>query len=173
MSRWSSWASRQGCSWACSPRITGPHPAPATPRSLACYGLGLGLVLEVVGLVLIVRSGAFRSNLRSPLLPLTRAQRRGLLRQVLGRRPTEPATLDLGRDLARRLAAQIPALPLIFAGLALTGAGRMAGHPTAVRITIETVGIVLLLTAAAFGVRQGRSARRFLAEHPADEGAGS
>jgi hypothetical protein len=141
----------------------------STALALVLYGLGLGL--EVTGLVVLVRSGGLRTNLTSPTSVLSRHQRRSLLRQVNGRQPADPASLPLARDLARRLSAQFRALPLVFSGLAFTGAGRLAGHPTAVQIGIESVSIVLLTAAAGFGVRQSRQAHRFLAEHPAPPGS--
>lgn len=138
-----------------------------TALSLACYGLGLAL--EATGLVLLVRSGAVKAEARSSMLPLTRRQRRLLLHQVVGKEAVDPASLDLARDLARRLARQSPALPVILSGLALTGAARLASRPTVAHVVAETAGALFLVALAALGAQQSRRARRFLAEHPAGD----
>jgi hypothetical protein len=43
----------------------------------------------------------------------------------------------------------------------------LLGHPTPGRIAFEAVVLLILVSAAGFGLRQGRRARRFLAHHPA------
>lgn len=129
--------------------------------------MGIGLVVLIAALVVTTRSSRRVPAWRSPLMVLTRAQRKDLLDQVRGRTPLDPRRIRLARLLALRQVVQGKAL-LTSLGLGIGFLGQWVLEPTGYRAALA---VFLLLLLAVFGpLRTGRSrvARRFLAEHPAD-----
>ena len=126
-----------------------------------------GLVVEIAGLVLLIRSGRWGQAWRSPTAVLSRRQLRDLLAQVRGRRPVDPARLPLARDLAERLADQRGSA-VILVGVVLINVGGALLTPSTFRIWLTVGVLVLFAVATPFAVRNVRRMRRFLAEHPGE-----
>jgi hypothetical protein len=69
--------------------------------------------------------------------------------------------------LAERLVDQ-RGRAVLLVGLLLINLGNAIEHPSALRLGLTAVVVVLFTTAGVVGVRQVRRARRFLAEHPGE-----
>lgn len=133
---------------------------------------GMGLVIEVYGLVVMMRAGLLRKNRWSvPAAVLTRAQRKSLLDQVRGRTAIDPDRLALVRDTARQMLRQRGLLAL-FVGILLLQVGGALSSPAPWRTVMA--GTFVVCYVALFGLmeRNARQARRFLAAHPAPVEAG-
>jgi hypothetical protein len=124
-----------------------------------------GVAVEIAGFVILRRRRQWGARWRTPTAVLTRAQRRSLVQQVRGRIPAEPARLRLTRDLAGRLLDQRGVL-VLYVGIAIVNVGQTILHPTAFRIGLSVVLLVLYAVVIPLGRRQRRQAQRFLAEHP-------
>ena len=130
-----------------------------------------GIALGVVGLVVSAWSRGFGNPLGSPLSALDPQQRRQVLRDVQGRRPADPAHLDVARSFAHRRSRPSPGLPFLFGGLVLMGIAGLFGQPSGPRIAGVTAGLAFFLALLVLGALQAGRARRFLAEHGgADDG---
>jgi len=146
----------------------GRHRAAEVPAWQEITGLAVqlaGVVIEIAGIVILRRRRQWGARWRAPTAVLTRAQRRSLVRQVRGRIPAEPARLRLTRDLAGRLLDQRGVL-VLYVGIAIVNVGQTILHPTAFRIGLTVVLLVLYAVVIPLGRRQRRQAQRFLAEHP-------
>jgi hypothetical protein len=130
-----------------------------------------GTALAVLALVVLRRSGQLRNPWSSPQSVLSRAQRRDLSRQVLGKAPVDPARLPLARDLAERLSVALRAQLLIFLGLVLVWTSQLISGPRDWRLCFPLASIAMWLVVLPLGLRQARRVHRFLAEHPVDGGA--
>jgi hypothetical protein len=125
-------------------------------------------VLCVVGVVTQWRANRRRAAWRSPLVALSRTQRKVLTDQVRGRAPVDPAHLPLARHLAETLASQRSVVVTNLA-LLLLFTGQLITSPSAWRWgTVIVFGLVSLAFLPLI-LRNERAARRFLAEHPAAE----
>ena len=129
-----------------------------------------GLIVEIVALVKMVRSRQRGSAWRSPMLVLTRRQRRSLVQQIRGKRPVDPARLALTRYVAERWEGQSPQIFLVFVGAAMIGVGNVLITPNGFHYGLAVYLAVLLVLMFVLWERQRRQARRFLEEHPAPEG---
>jgi hypothetical protein len=155
-------------------RLTGPSTAeradPAPWQIAVAITAGIaGFALAVLALVVLWRSGQLRNPWSSPQSALTRAQRRELSRQVLGKAPVDPARLPLARDLAERLAVAARGQLLIFLGLVLVWTSQLISGPRDWRLCFPLASIAMWLVALPLALRQARRVHRFLAEHPADD----
>jgi protein-S-isoprenylcysteine O-methyltransferase Ste14 len=126
---------------------------------------GTGMVVDVVGLVILVRRRRWGQAWRAPTAVLSRTQQRSLLAQIRGRRPVDPARLPLARDLAERLSDQRGTAALVV-GIVLINLGNTLITPSAFRLWITAVVLVAYAIGAALLVRQVRRMRRFLDAHP-------
>lgn len=128
--------------------------------------MAVGLVLEVIGIVRVVRRrGQIRDNWRSPLLALPFRERRRVLRQMRGRGGVPEADLPLVRGHAIRTARQRHAL-LIPVGLLFAVAGQFL-TASGSRSWFPAVLAVVMLVALPWQMRDIRAAERFLKRHPA------
>ncbi|MGZ4509659.1 MAG: hypothetical protein ACXVX0_20640 [Blastococcus sp.] len=146
----------------------GRHRASSVPAWQEITGLAVqltGTVIEIVGIVTLRRRRQWGTRWRAPTAVLTRAQRRSLVRQVRGRIPAEPARLPLTRDLAGRLVDQ-RGLLVLYVGIAIVNVGQTIVHPTAFRVGLTVVVLVVYGVVIPLMRREQRRARRFLAEHP-------
>jgi len=130
----------------------------------------VGLVVEMVGLVRLVRSKHRKAVWRLPTLALTSRQRRQLMRQVRGRAPMQPARLRLLRDLAERMQGQYqgPFGPygLLFGGLSLLWAGQAVGST---RVWVQWLSLPLMGLypfVMTLMRRDARQAAGFLTQYP-------
>jgi hypothetical protein len=152
-----------------------PHhvdpPDPPLWREITSLALFLAsVIVMVIVLVSLRRAGQLGNAWRGPLTPLTRAQRKGLVRQVSGKEPVDPARLGLSRDLAVRLVVSGRVSGLLFLGLALGWVGRLVDEPT-VGWAAFYGAVLLCWPVVLFSSRRQRQrAERFLAEHPAPDG---
>ena len=135
---------------------------------------GAGLLLQIAGLVGIVRTGRRLRAWNSPVAVLSRGRRKELLAQVRGRRPVEPERIPLARLLAEQLLSQRTLL-VANTGLGISFVGQWIASPTTWR-AVATAALGLLLAAGwVVAQRDARRARRFLEEHssPTAESPGS
>jgi len=131
-----------------------------------------GLAVVVLAVVLVVqwRGNRRRRAWRSPLLVLSRRQRKDLLAQVRGRAEVVPERLPLARHLAETLVDQRIAVAL-YLGLLLLYSGQL--------LTLQTswwtvLGVGYAVAGAVFlpnVVRNARRAQTFLDAHPAEPAA--
>ena len=147
----------------------GPRPtSPSIPRWRDLPGLALvtiGLGLDGLGLVWLVRHGQFGRRWRRAASSLTMDQSNQARRQATGQAPRDPARLMIVRYLAQRITRQPPA-SLIFAGLAVMQIGNTLRKPD-----LEHLGsLALIVTAVVMQViftrRDARRAQLFLDQHP-------
>ena len=127
---------------------------------------GLAVVVLVVVVVVQWRGNRRRRPWRSPLLVLSRRQRKGLLAEVRGRVAVVPEHLPLARYLAETLVDQRVSVAL-YLGLVLMYCGQVltlhTSWWTAIAIAYTVLGAAFLPNV----VRNARRAGRFLDEHPA------
>jgi hypothetical protein len=123
-----------------------------------------GIVVDVVGLVILVRRRRWGQAWQAPTAVLSRRQQRCLLAQIRGRRPVDPAHLPLTRDLAERLSDQ-RGTAVLAVGILLINLGNTLITPSMFRLWITAVVLVAYAITAVLLVRQVRRMRRFLAEH--------
>ena len=134
--------------------------------------LGIGMVIEVWGLVVMWRAGLWRRDRWAvPAAVLTRGQRKSLLDQVRGRVPADPARLPLARDTARRMLRQ-RGLVGLFVGILLIQVGGAISSPAPWRTLMAGAFVVLYGVLFWTMERSGRRAQRFLAAHPDPAEAG-
>lgn len=129
--------------------------------------LVIGLVVAVVKVVRLMRSGGLWSAWCAPTRVLSRVERKRLLQQVRGRRPVVPAQLPLARDLAVRLTRQ-RLDPVMTLGVAMIMAAPLF-NGYGIR-TESIIGISLMAVSYGAGAvlmpREITRARLFLAQHP-------
>lgn len=129
-----------------------------------------GLAVEVVGFVRWRRSGGWATAWRTPLLPLTRRQRRDLLRQVRGQQPPDPDRLPLLRDLARRVRDNDQGFfgpqALVTAGTCLLLAGNAVRSTSLWLVLLGVPSVAPYPVAVAAARRASRRASTFLSQHP-------
>jgi uncharacterized membrane protein YbhN (UPF0104 family) len=125
----------------------------------------VGLVVQIAALVAIVRANRRHRQWRSPLLMLSRRQRKELLAQVRGQAPTDTARLPLSRELAGLLIRQRSVLAVNL-GFGLLWVGLLIALPTWWRAAIAGGFVLLLAIAWPRALRDERRAREFLARHP-------
>lgn len=126
-----------------------------------------GVAIELVGLVRLSRSGSLRDNWRSPLLALPFRERRRIVAQVRGRRPTPPEDVPVARGTARRLVNQAKAWP-IFLGLAMVTLGQLVMARNVVLAVVFGLVLGLFVVVIPLILRDVRAGRRFLTEHPVE-----
>ena len=131
-------------------------------------GLGLsavGLVTVLTGVVLLWRSTGWQPIWRTPMVVLTRRQRRQLSKEVRGRSAAHPRHGRIAQYLARRIVDQRGLVPLLV-GAMIMFLGLLLATPSLWRL-IYTLVILLTETAAAVSViRVRRQARNFLEQEP-------
>jgi len=136
----------------------------------ALAAIVVGLVVEVVGLMRLVRSKHRMPLWRLPTLALTSGQRRQLMRQVRGRAPVQPDRLRLLRDLAGRMQGQYqgPFGPygLLFGGLSLLLAGQAVGSTRMWMLWLSVPFVGLYPLAMTLMRRDARRAAGFLTQYP-------
>ena len=125
----------------------------------------VGIVVDVVGLVILVRRGRWGQAWRAPTAVLSRQQRRHVMDQIRGRQPRRIHRLPLARDLAERLADQRGTAVLI-AGIVLINVGNTLLTPSVFRLWLTAAVLVIYAIGGVFLLRQVRLARRFLDAHP-------
>lgn len=131
-----------------------------------------GVVIEAIALFVMWRSGQLRNRWYTPMSALSRPQRRELTRQVLGKAPADRARLPLARDLAERTTLTTRYLLLVFAGMVLILTSQLLSRPTGWALWLLLPAVATWFVAVPLAIRQGRKVRRFLDEHPADDGPG-
>jgi hypothetical protein len=131
---------------------------------------GAGLLAMVVALFLQIRRTRRLRGWRSPLLVLSRAQRKELVGQVRGRISLQPRRLPLARHLAELQLIQ-EFLLIGQVGLLVHFAGLAIAEPETWRLVIVWVGVPVWVALGIVVFRESRRARRFLAQHPADASA--
>jgi uncharacterized membrane protein len=144
------------------------------PRWQAVTGLvisGLAVLVMFAAFISMVRTNRRLRTWRSPLVALTRGQRKELLAQVRGRAPVRAERVPLARYTAELLTSRRPVLALNLAMVVM-----LLGQWITLRSWIQPAmaGFVALSTATfwlAFR-RDERRAKRFLDTHP-DPSAGS
>jgi membrane protein YdbS with pleckstrin-like domain len=141
-----------------------PSSPPTWQVLLGVVVSGTGMVVDVVGLVILVRRRRWVQAWRAPTAVLSRRQQRCRLAQIRGRRPVDPAHLPLTRDLAERLSDQRGTAVLVV-GILLVNLGNTLISPSAFRLWITAVVVIAYAIVAVLVVRQVRRMRRFLAEH--------
>ena len=131
--------------------------------------------LVVSALAVVVLAGAlvvqWRGNRRrmawsSPLVALTRSQRKELWHQVRDDGDVPPERLPLARHLAESIAGQGVVLVLNL-GVVLLWTGQLISAPSLWRLGLVAVYGTLTAASAPWILRKQRRARRFLADHPA------
>jgi hypothetical protein len=146
----------------------GERPSVDVPSWRAATGFGLagaGLLLQLAGVVAIVRSSRRLRAWSSPLAVLTRSQRRELLASVRGSRPVEPDRVPLARLLAEQLIGQRATL-VANVGLGIAFTGQWIASPARWRAVLTGVFALVVGVSWVFLQRDARRARRFLDEHP-------
>jgi hypothetical protein len=132
-----------------------------------------GFAVQLIATVVLVRvfvlqwrANRRRMGWRSPLVALTRRQRRELLVQVKRGGSVPPERLPLARHLAETVAGQRVVIVLLL-GLLLQAVGRLLASPSRWNmIYVPAFGAVILVS-LPFVLRNIRRARRFLDAHPA------
>jgi protein-S-isoprenylcysteine O-methyltransferase Ste14 len=147
------------------------EPAPATDPSDPLWAEITGLTLAVVGLLLIgfgiwqmVRAGSFGNRWHAPASVLTWAERRELRREVLGRRPLDPAHLLVARDLAQRM-TRTNGMLAMYSGFLLGQVGQNLSSPHPWRLALLAVVTLLFSIAGLLTRRDVGRARAFLDQH--------
>ncbi len=142
----------------------------ATSSSSPLWLSTVGVICSAVGLLIIVayvikarQAGWFSLG---PLSVLSRSQRRGLRRQVLGKESPQPAHLPLLRHLAGRMAHQRSFTFLMPIGLLLSQFGSLLTSPSIWKAVFLAVLALLFLPVVVQVRRETRRAERFLAEYP-------
>lgn len=128
--------------------------------------MGIGLVVLIAALVVTTRSRRRVPMWRSPLMVLTRAQRKNLLEQVRGRTPLDPRRIRLARLLALQQVVQSRAL-LTPLGLGIGFLGQWVLEQNGYQAAFAVVLLLLLAAVAPLRLNRALAARRFLAAHPA------
>jgi len=130
----------------------------------------VGLVVEMVGLVQLLRFKHRMPVWRLPTLALTSGQRRQLIRQVRGRAPVQPDRLRLLRDLARRMQGQYqgPFGPygLLIGSLSLLLAGEAVASTRMWMLWLSVPLVCLYPFAMTLMRRDARRAAGFLTQYP-------
>ena len=122
-----------------------------------------GLGLEIVGVAWMVRTGRWGRAWRTPLVNLTRADRKQLLQLIRRGDPVRAGREPVASYLAFRLTEQFPSL-LIMGGLVVLETGSaLQGNATGVWLL--PVLLILLIYAAIMTIRDTRRARRWLDRH--------
>lgn len=128
---------------------------------------GAGLVVQGFAVVVQWRTNRRLQAWSSPLLVLSRAQRKELRAQVRGRAPVDADRLPLARHLAERLIAQRLAVGANL-GLLVAFIGLWIAEPSWWRAVLALFLALATAAVAPFAERDARRARRFLEEHAAD-----
>ena len=150
------------------PRIEPDLPVPLWREIVGFALIGGGLVVEVVGGVRLLRSRRSLPTPRLDLGSLPRDDRRQLLRQVRGERPTVPAKIPELRQLALSIAAQRHFL-LMWVGVTVTILAQPFLSGSQIRVLAYAgfaVSTALLLITGPFMLRDIRRAQRFLRQNP-------
>jgi hypothetical protein len=148
----------------------GTQPKEEVPTWQVVAGLSIasaGLVLQIFGVVTLLRTNRRLGAWRSPLSVLTRPQRKDLLAQVRGRRPVEPARLPIARMLAEQLIA-VRMVVVSNLGLGVAAVGQAIAFPTMWRFVLVGVFALLVAVGWPFVRRDVRRGRHFLGMHPPD-----
>ncbi len=154
------------------PAVRHQHPREVSQlRQVGALGvIVVGLVVELVGLVRLLRSKHRMPVWRLPTLALTSGQRRQLMRQVRGRAPVQPDRLRLLRDLAGRMQGQYqgPFGPygLLFGGLSLLLAGEAVASTRMWMLWLSVPFVGLYPFAMILMRRDARRAAGFLTQYP-------
>jgi len=127
--------------------------------------MGLALVLMIAGLVVQLRGNRRLTVWRTPLAPLTRAQRKELADAVKGKASVRDERLSLARYMAEVVLHQRTQLTGQV-GLLLLFVGQWLTSPSVVRLGIVAGYGVLLAVAVPFLRRSASRAQRFLEAHP-------
>ncbi len=132
---------------------------------------GVGLVIAFLGLAAMWRTNRrLDRGWRSPLLVLTRRQRKELLAQVRGLTPIEPTRVPLARNLAARLVGQTSGVLILNLGILLNFVGQGIALPHWWRGALAMIFTLALAVGWLLMRRDTHRARRFLREHPAAAG---
>ena len=138
---------------------------PLWRASLGLSSILLGLVALGLGFIQMRRDGLTGGRWRAPTSALTRAQKRDLRRQVLGRAPVAPVRLPLLRDLADRM-TRLRSVILFYIGIMSIEIGRLLASPGPWRLAFVLALVLLSLIVLVQLRYEARAARRFLREHP-------
>ena len=124
----------------------------------------VGIVVIVVGIVRLVRSGQLGAGMRSPLRSMSRPDRRQIRRRALGVEPTPPDEIDRTRDVAELISRQ-RGLLVLYLGLIVTGVAQALVATTRVLAVIGVGLVVVWSLSLVLILRDARRAERFLAAH--------
>lgn len=133
------------------------------PEPWSLVAVAAGLVLEVTGLVLVVRAGQWGARWKAASSVLTRAQRRGVLRQMRGRAPVVPEQLPVVVDVARRVVLTDRFL-VVLAGLVILQLGNLGDQPVWL-LALMVISVVCVTAGACVFLVDRRRALRFLERH--------
>lgn len=147
-------------------------------RAIGWVLVAMGPVLWIIGLVGMIRARQFRAAWRSPLINLTRKDRKLLTTMIRHDQDAPPEQEQLAVYLANRMARQYPFL-LLFGGLVAMDSGQGFIQDDPFLVWTTPVLLVLFAAAAVLVVRDVRRASRWLASHndqspppsPADDSA--
>ena len=127
--------------------------------------LVLGLVLEIVALVRMVRSGSYRADRESRLWAVSPRRRRELVRAVRRGVVDSPDDLPWLRTTAEQLIRQRRFVPL-FGGLATMNLGQLLLSLAPIWFVLFGVTVVMFALACWQILRDAPRAEAFLREHP-------
>lgn len=134
-----------------------------------------GLVVSAVAVVVLVwavvvqwRGNRRRKAWRSPLVPLTRGQRKELWARVRDDDEVPPDRLPLARHLAESVAGQ-RILLVLGIGIVLMWTGQLIAAPSAWRLGLVVGYAAVNAVGLPWILRNERRARRLLADHPAPD----
>jgi hypothetical protein len=139
--------------------------APTWQAAVGFVIAGAGLVLQVIGVGAIWWVARRVQGWRSPLVALTRAQRKELLAQVRMERQVEPGRVPLARLLAEQLVGQ-RAVMASHLGLGICWVGLWIASPTLWRAMLAGLYGLLVVLGWPFVERDARRGLRFLKAHP-------
>jgi protein-S-isoprenylcysteine O-methyltransferase Ste14 len=126
-----------------------------------------GVVVTFRGLLIQRRSGnGLLPWLRSPLLPLPRAERRRVMKQVRANRAVDADRLPVFRAAAVLMSRQRHLGP-IYLGGSLLFAGLATADPSWLRVGVAVLYAVGAIFSWRYVEYDARRAERFLAQHPA------
>ncbi|MFI7072338.1 hypothetical protein [Micromonospora sediminicola] len=127
----------------------------------------LGLVLEIVGLVGLVRSGSYRADRESRLWAVSFRRRRELARAVRRGAVDSPDDLPWLRTAAAQMVRQRRQIPII-GGLVTLNLGQLLLSLAPMWFLLFGVTSVMFAIASWHILRDAPRAEAFLREHPGD-----
>lgn len=133
-------------------------------RTVGWALIAIGPILGIVGLVWMIRAREFRAAWRSPLINLTRKDRKLLATAIRRNQDPPQGQEQLAVYLASRMARQHPLL-LVLGGVVAMDIGQGFTQDDPFFLWSTPVLVVLFVVAVVLVVRDIRAASRWLAAH--------